>query len=782
MSDVISFEKIRISNKTPDPKTSRSCNSHIFLVSSFRKYRPRFRVFQYSQHDSSKSIGSWPFTFEETSFFAVTHYQNGAVNRLKTDHNPHAKGFRLNTWKPKNKSQGKRTVKGETDEEPDISENGTYTVPVRKKSRKSSPKRPAQRIKKSSKAVTKKVAKRVKSETEEEPEGHDEDSEPEPREDSGNSPGLGNTEEINADDARSPTATSSISASATQSRNSTMASTSLAPDSSGQLGLRDNRSGPLTRCRNQPKISVQPPQDVISEDEEDESDELELLNKRDRSFVVQLKARLTSTLYDDLPSSDGPLVLSNSPTLSSCPSDLEVSLESGTEETFGQDFGEVQYHDLSDDGYWRKKEQRTSSCSTVQSRTTGEEPFRIDSSNRAQENIWINEGAGGSSRSILKMPLESRNSNLAYQSTETYGDYGQFHGYSSWNGYKYGVTPSTTIPYSHTIESTSNYDQIWTSDRSPLTLKHRRNGAAVPESNILYTAGAPLVFADQASSTYELHGDMDSNVLIQTAAAMPATLPSHPGSVLYAPSGEPRYFQEIEPVARATVLSSPVRAHSPVPFPSPPHASVTWYQQFFVWDQPSPPIPNDDIPEPSAAAHPPTSSFTLVQQPLVPPPAVRTRARHDQQAIEVSDTETSSVESAFSNGPLNVVTDIIREPQATLTTLTALAPSTSRGPDESASSRQEREQNGLICGERDGFHYSPKITALQDHLLEESSQSETGRPWYSNIGLAESQHKDDMAHSLRQVPYKREIATERHGIVHHRRFYTLVGEDNQHSP
>ncbi|KAG0352878.1 T-box transcription factor tbx20 [Podila minutissima] len=787
MSDVISFENIRISNKTPDSKTSRSCNSHIFLVSSFRKYRPRIRLLKYSQHDSSKSIGSWLFMFEETSFFAVTHYQNGAVNRLKTDHNPHAKAFRLSTWKPKSKSKGKskgkRTVKGENNEEPDTSENDTYTAPVRKKIRKVSPKRPVRRVKKSSQAVTKTVAKRVKSETEEELEGDDEyddeDTEQEPRENSGNSLGQGNTEESNTDDEGSPIATSSTSASATRTRNSTKTTTSLAPNTSGRLGLSDDRARLLTRSRSQSRVSVHLLHDMISEDEEDESDELESLNKRDRSFVARLKVRLTSTLDDDPPSSDSPLDLSNSPTLSPYPSDLEVSLESGTEEPSGEDSGEVEDDDLSDDGYWRKKEQSTSSCSTVRPSTPGDESLRIGSSSRAQGSIWISKSTGGSSRSISKTPLESRNRNLEYQSTEPYGDYSQYHGYSSWNGYRYGAAPSTTIPYSHMIESTGNYNQVYTSDSSPLTLKLRRRGATVPESNILYAPGAPLLFSDQVSSTYDLHGDMGSHVLLPAPIAMPATLPPHPESVLYAPSREPSHFQEIEPVAGATMLASPVRSHSPVQFPSPPHASVTWYQQFFVWDQPSPPVPNDDIPEPSAAAQPPTSSFTLVQPPLVASSAARTRTRHGQKATEASDTETTNVEPAFSDGPLDVITAIIREPQVTLTTLPALVPSIYVGSNGSASSRREEVQNELICDEQHGFQESPKITPLRDHSPEESSQSEASHLRYSNSGLTESQRKDNTTHILRQVPQKREIVTERHGIVHHRRFfYTLVDEDN----
>ncbi|KAG0025817.1 T-box transcription factor tbx22 [Podila clonocystis] len=495
MSDVISFENIRISNKTPDSKTGKSSNSHLFLVSSFRKYRPRIRLLQYSQHDRSKSIGSWSFTFEETSFFAITHYQNGAVNRLKTDHNPHAKGFRLNNRKQKIKNRGKRRSKGDTDEEPDTSENDMFVH--KKKARETFPENPAaQRVKKSSPVSTKRVAKRFKSEAEEELEGDDEsndkDTEDETGQDSEYFLGHGSTEESDTYVEGPPLANR---AGTTRIRNSTETSSYHAPETSREAGPSDNRAGTLTRSKNQLRKSVQP-QDNISENPEGEesevgeSEELDLLNKRGTSFVVRLKARLTSASDDDgdFLSSDSPLDLSNSLTLSPCPSDLEDSLENGTEKTSGEESGDVEYDNLSDKGHWRgKKERSTSNHPTVQPRTLGVESFRTGSSNRVQGNIRISERTEGSSRSISKNTLESQSRNLVCPSTETYSDYGQYHSYSSWNGYGYRVAPSTNIPFSRMIEGIGNCNQVYTSDSSSLTpfcTLHAWNTVIFKKSNL----------------------------------------------------------------------------------------------------------------------------------------------------------------------------------------------------------------------------------------------------------------------------------------------------------
>lgn len=58
------------------------------------KYRPRVHIIK---ANSLAAISSSPFStfdFQNTSFIAVTAYQNNAVTKLKIAHNPFAKGFR----------------------------------------------------------------------------------------------------------------------------------------------------------------------------------------------------------------------------------------------------------------------------------------------------------------------------------------------------------------------------------------------------------------------------------------------------------------------------------------------------------------------------------------------------------------------------------------------------------------------------------------------------------------------------------------------------------------
>ena len=71
----------------------------IFPLHSFHKYIPRIHVMhvpnEYSRRILKRQIlGIKTFIFPQTSFIAVTHYQNNAVNLLKKNYNPHAKGFK----------------------------------------------------------------------------------------------------------------------------------------------------------------------------------------------------------------------------------------------------------------------------------------------------------------------------------------------------------------------------------------------------------------------------------------------------------------------------------------------------------------------------------------------------------------------------------------------------------------------------------------------------------------------------------------------------------------
>src|SRR6218665_3592363 len=61
------------------------------------KYQPRVHVVQANDIFSMRWNIFNTFTFAETTFIAVTAYQNEQITQLKIDHNPFAKGFRDST-------------------------------------------------------------------------------------------------------------------------------------------------------------------------------------------------------------------------------------------------------------------------------------------------------------------------------------------------------------------------------------------------------------------------------------------------------------------------------------------------------------------------------------------------------------------------------------------------------------------------------------------------------------------------------------------------------------
>nr|XP_020465510.1 T-box-containing protein TBX6L-like isoform X1 [Monopterus albus] len=87
MKQSLSFLKVKLTNNTLDQR------GHIILHSMHRYY-PRFHVIQ---ADSPYTVCWDPvqtFSFPETTFTAVTAYQNPMITKLKIDHNPFAKAFR----------------------------------------------------------------------------------------------------------------------------------------------------------------------------------------------------------------------------------------------------------------------------------------------------------------------------------------------------------------------------------------------------------------------------------------------------------------------------------------------------------------------------------------------------------------------------------------------------------------------------------------------------------------------------------------------------------------
>ncbi|KAI5096504.1 T-box-containing protein TBX6L, partial [Silurus meridionalis] len=87
MKQSISFLKLKLTNNPLDQR------GHIILHSMHR-YQPRFHVVQADDLYSVRWRVFQTFTFPETTFTAVTVYQNTKITKLKIDHNPFAKGFR----------------------------------------------------------------------------------------------------------------------------------------------------------------------------------------------------------------------------------------------------------------------------------------------------------------------------------------------------------------------------------------------------------------------------------------------------------------------------------------------------------------------------------------------------------------------------------------------------------------------------------------------------------------------------------------------------------------
>lgn len=87
MKQSLSFLKLKLTNNTLDQ------HGHIILHSMHRYY-PRFHVIQADSLYTVRWGSFHSFSFPETTFTAVTAYQNQRITKLKIDHNPFAKGFR----------------------------------------------------------------------------------------------------------------------------------------------------------------------------------------------------------------------------------------------------------------------------------------------------------------------------------------------------------------------------------------------------------------------------------------------------------------------------------------------------------------------------------------------------------------------------------------------------------------------------------------------------------------------------------------------------------------
>lgn len=96
-----SFAKIKLTNRPNFPTNKCSLDGLLhhdetplsfFPINSFFAYIPRLHI---ESLDNDKTITTRTFLFPECQFVAVTHYQNEQINRLKKQHNPHAKSFKV---------------------------------------------------------------------------------------------------------------------------------------------------------------------------------------------------------------------------------------------------------------------------------------------------------------------------------------------------------------------------------------------------------------------------------------------------------------------------------------------------------------------------------------------------------------------------------------------------------------------------------------------------------------------------------------------------------------
>ncbi|CAF0738147.1 unnamed protein product [Didymodactylos carnosus] len=91
MKQPITFNKLKLTNNTMD---QQGHVSNRIILNSMHKYQPRLHIIQASDSLSIRPDAVNTFTFPETTFIAVTAYQNEQITRLKIDNNPFAKGFR----------------------------------------------------------------------------------------------------------------------------------------------------------------------------------------------------------------------------------------------------------------------------------------------------------------------------------------------------------------------------------------------------------------------------------------------------------------------------------------------------------------------------------------------------------------------------------------------------------------------------------------------------------------------------------------------------------------
>lgn len=87
MKEPVRFDKLKIANNKDE------LSANIVIVTSMFRYIPRIHLMDVTDPTCANRMHlSWKFA--ETSFVAVTAYQNTEITQMKIDKNPFAKGFR----------------------------------------------------------------------------------------------------------------------------------------------------------------------------------------------------------------------------------------------------------------------------------------------------------------------------------------------------------------------------------------------------------------------------------------------------------------------------------------------------------------------------------------------------------------------------------------------------------------------------------------------------------------------------------------------------------------
>ncbi|OAF64856.1 putative T-box protein 11 [Intoshia linei] len=83
----VSFHKMKLTNNIAD-------RQGFSILNSMHKYHPRVHIVKVSDYMNTVYGSFRTYVFPETTFIAVTAYQNDKVTKLKINNNPFAKGFR----------------------------------------------------------------------------------------------------------------------------------------------------------------------------------------------------------------------------------------------------------------------------------------------------------------------------------------------------------------------------------------------------------------------------------------------------------------------------------------------------------------------------------------------------------------------------------------------------------------------------------------------------------------------------------------------------------------